>query len=164
MRLARFAHSGREAVLHVATNGDTIAEASLFSPTYHCDAIATTDTVVRRFPKDALLAEFEHNPKAAYAFMAMLARQVMSQRTRLEQRNIHSAHDRIRHYLTANAAEDGRTVVLPGTLKDLAGELGLTHEALYRALADMAAKGEIERLTGMIKLMVAYDQDHITIG
>jgi CRP-like cAMP-binding protein len=39
-----------------------------------------------------------------------------------------------------------------GTLKDLATELGLTHEALYRTLADMAADGEIERLDGKIKL------------
>jgi CRP-like cAMP-binding protein len=153
VRLARVDRSGREAILHVATQGDTIAEASLFSPTYHCDAIATTDAIVRRYPKAVLLAEFERNPQAAQAFMAMLARQVMTQRTRLEQRNIHSAHDRIRHYLTANAAEDGRTVVLPGTLKELAGELGLTHEALYRALADMTAKGEIERLKGTIRLI-----------
>jgi CRP/FNR family transcriptional regulator, dissimilatory nitrate respiration regulator len=153
VRLARVDRSGREAVLHVAMQGDTIAEASLFSPTYHCDAIATTDAIVRRYPKGALLAEFERDPKAAHAFMAMLAHQVMIQRTRLEQRNIHSAHDRIRHYLAVNAAADGRTVALPGTLKELAGELGLTHEALYRALADMAAEGEIERLKGKIRLL-----------
>jgi CRP-like cAMP-binding protein len=153
VRLARVDRSGREAILHVAVQGDTMAEASLFSPTYHCDAIAMTDAIVHRYPKGALLTEFERNPRAARAFMAMLARQVMTQRTRLEQRNIHSAHDRIRHYLTANAAEDGRTVVLRGTLKELAGELGLTHEALYRALADMAAKGEIERLKGTIRLI-----------
>ena len=155
VRLTRVDRSGREAVLHVAAQGDTIAEASLFSPTYHCDAIATTDAIVRRYPKDVLLAEFERNPEAALAFMAMLARQIMTQRTRLEQRNIHSAHDRIRHYLTANAAEDGRTVVLQGTLKELAGELGLTHEAIYRALADMAANGEIERRKRTIRLIGA---------
>ena len=124
VHLVRVDRSGREAVLHVATQGDTIAEASLFSAAYHCDAVATTDAIVRRYPKDVLLVEFERDPKAAHAFMAMLARQVMTQRTRLEQRNIHSAHDRIRHYLTANAGEDGRTVELPGSLKDLAGELG----------------------------------------
>jgi len=99
-----------------------------------------------------MLAEFERNPKAAQAFMAMLAHQVMSLRTRLEQRNIHSARDRVRHYLALNAGADGRTVIVRGTLKDLATELGLTHEALYRTLADMAAAGEIERLKGKIRL------------
>jgi DNA-binding MarR family transcriptional regulator len=43
---------------------------------------------------------------------------------------------------------------LPGTLKELADELGLTHEALYRTLADMATEGEIERLKGKIRLRI----------
>ena len=152
VRLVRTDRAGREAVLQVATAGDTMAEASLFSPAYHCDAVAITEAAVRLYPKAAVLAEFERNAKAAQAFMAMLARQVLNLRTRLEQRNIHSAHDRVRHYLTLNAGADGRTVMVPGTLKDLATELGLTHEALYRTLADMAAAGEIERLKGKIRL------------
>jgi CRP-like cAMP-binding protein len=136
----------------MATAGDTIAEASLFSPTYHCDAIASADAAVRLYPKAAVLAAFVRDPKAAQAFMAMLARQVMSLRSRLEQRNIHSARDRVRHYLAIHVGADGRTVALPGTVKDLAGELGLTQEALYRTLAAMAAAGEIKRRPGIICL------------
>jgi CRP-like cAMP-binding protein len=154
VRLVRIDRSGREAVLHAAASGDTIAEASLFSPTYHCDAIATTDAVVRLYPKAVMLRELERNPKAAQAFMAMLGRQVMSLRARLEQRNIRSARERVRHYLAANAAVDERSVALPPTLKALASELGLTHEALYRTLAEMAADGEIERQKGRIRLAV----------
>ena len=108
---------------------------------------------MRLYPKATLLAEFEREPKAAQAFTAMLARQVMNLRTRLEQRNIHSARDRVRHYLALNAGADGRTVKIAGTLKNLAAELGLTHEALYRTLADMAAAGEIGRLKGKIRLL-----------
>lgn len=153
LRLVRVDRAGREALLHVAVAGETLAEASLFASAYHCDAIATTNAVVRFYPKAIVLAEFERNPEAAQAFMAMLARQVMKLRTRIEQRNIHSARDRVRHYLALNTGADGRNVKLTGTLKDLAGELGLTHEALYRTLADMAATGEIERLKGKIKLL-----------
>jgi len=152
VRLVRVDRSGREAVLHIAAAGETLAEASLFASAYHCDAVAMSDAVVRLYPKATVLTEFERNPKAARAFTAMLARQVMNLRTRLEQRNIHSARDRVRHYLTLNAGADGRTVTLAGTLKDLAAELGLTHEALYRTLADMAAAGEIERLDGIMRL------------
>ena len=43
VRLIRVDASGREAVLQVAGAGDSLAEASLFSPTYHCDAVAATD-------------------------------------------------------------------------------------------------------------------------
>ena len=152
VRLVRIDRAGREAVFHVAVAGETLAEASLFASAYHCDAIATTDAVVRLYPKAIVLAEFERNSKTARAFTAMLAGQVMNLRTRLQQRNIHSARDRVRHYLTINAGVDGRTVIVHGTVKNLAAELGLTHEVLYRTLADMAAVGEIERLKGKIRL------------
>lgn len=152
IRLARIDRSGREAILYTASAGDTIAEASLFSATYHCDAIATTDAVVRLYPKATIFTELERNPKAARLFMAMLASQVMNLRTSLEQRNIRSARDRVRHYFALNVGPDGRSVEFPGTIKDLAGDLGLTHEALYRTLARMEADGEIKRLDGKIRL------------
>lgn len=145
VRLTRVDRSGHEAVLHVAGPGETLAEASLFSAEYHCDAIANTAAIVRIYPKREVLAAFEANPKAAQAFSAMLAHQVMNLRTRLEQRNIRSAVDRLRHFLALNAGADGRTVELSGTLKDLAAELGLTHEALYRTLAKLESAGEIKR-------------------
>jgi len=67
--------------------------------------------------------------------------------------SIHSARDRVRHFLAINADHGGRTVSLSGTLKDIAAELGLTHEALYRTLADMSADGEIERRKATIRLL-----------
>lgn len=146
VRLARVDRSGREAVLQVAANGETLAEASLFSPSYHCDAIAATDALVRLYPKKILLKELERDPKLARAFTARLAQQVMALRTRLEQRNILSARERIRHFLTLNLGADGQTVELSGTLKDLAADLGLSHEALYRTLADMEKDNEIKRV------------------
>jgi CRP-like cAMP-binding protein len=152
IRLVRVDQSGREAVLQVASVGETVAEASLFSPTYHCDAIATTEAVVRLYPKTAVLGELQRNPKIAKSFAAMLARQVMMLRTRLERRNINSARDRVRHFLTLNVGADSRTVVLPGTLKELAADLGLTHEALYRTLARMQTDGEITRVGTMIRV------------
>ncbi|HVZ51432.1 MAG TPA: Crp/Fnr family transcriptional regulator [Pseudolabrys sp.] len=152
VRLSRVDRAGHEIVLHVAGPGDILAEASLFSPQYHCDAIAATDATVRIYSKPALLAAFAREPKTMQGFAAMLARQVMSLRTRIEQRNIRSARERLRHYLGVNAGADGRTVDLRGTLKDLAGELGLTHEALYRTLAALEKSGEIRRNMGRIVL------------
>jgi CRP-like cAMP-binding protein len=161
VRLARVDRSGRETVLHSAGVGETFAEASLFSPTYHCDAIATTNALVQLYPKTAILTEFKSNPKAAETFMAMLARQIMLLRTSLEQRNIHSARDRIRHYFGVNLGPDGRTVILPGTLKDFAANLGLTHEALYRTLATMQKNGEVQRAKGKFRILKPlYDPDH----
>ncbi len=151
VRLVRVDRSGREVVLHVAGPGQTVAEASLFSAQYHCDAIASTNALVRVYPKRQVLAAFD-DPKAAQAFAATLARQVMELRTRIEQRNIRSAAERLRHFLALNAGDGGRTVILRGTLKELAAELGLTHEALYRTLARLERSGEIRRSGSKITL------------
>ncbi len=151
-RLVRVDRSGREAVLQTAAAGDTLAEASLFSSIYHCEAVATMEAVVRLYPKAVLFAELARDPKLARAFAAMLAQQVMTLRTRLERRNIHAARDRVRHFLAVNVGADGRTVTLPGTLKELSADLGLTHEALYRTLARMDADGEIKRTGGTITI------------
>ena len=153
VRLSRVDRSGREVILYVAGPGETIAEASLFAAAYHCDAIASTDALVRVYPKAAVLATFDKDPKSAQAFTATLARQVMNLRTRIEQRNIRSARERVRHFLSVNAGAEGRSVSLAGTLKDLAAELGLTHEALYRTLAALERAGEIKRQKGKITLL-----------
>jgi len=161
VRLVRIDASGRETVFYSAGPGNVIAEASLFSPVYHCDALASANSVVRLYPRSAILAELQRDPAAAQTFMAMLAREIMRLRTRLELGNIHSARDRVRHYLALNAAADGLTVALPGTIKQLAAELGLSHEALYRTLAAMQRDGEITRGRRRITLArQAYDQDH----
>jgi CRP/FNR family transcriptional regulator, dissimilatory nitrate respiration regulator len=149
-RLVCLTQDGSEIILYIAAAGETIAEASLFSDKYHCDAIAVTDAVVRLYPKTAMLAEIQRNPATAKKYMAMLARQVMDLRTRLEQRNIRSARERVWHYLAINVGQDGRTVQLRGTVKELAAEVGLTHESVYRVLSELAAEGEIERPQGSI--------------
>jgi len=48
-------------------------------------------------------------------------------------------------YLDFNAEADGRTVNMRGQLQDIAGELGLTREALYRTLASLERAGAIDR-------------------
>ena len=139
-------------MLHRAGPGDWIAEASLFSETYHCDAVAVTDVRTRFYPKAPFRAELRRDPVLAEAFVARLAHEVMALRTRIEQRRIRSADERVSSYLALNAGPDGRTVTLDGTIKDLAVELGLSHEALYRTLARLEAAGRIRRAKATIVL------------
>ena len=153
VRQARVDPEGRDVVVGIAGPGEMIAEASLFSRTHDCAATAVTNAVVRLYRKAFLLAQLERDPQAALSFMATLVEQILNLRIRLERRSIPSARDRVRHYLTSNAGGRERTVALPSTLKDLAVELGLTHETLYRTLSDMIANGEIARLSGKIRLV-----------
>lgn len=152
VRLSRVDQAGREIVLHVADAGELVAEASLFSEVYHCNAVAMTDARVRLYPKEALLTHFKGNPEAAGAFASRLAHELMALRTRLELRNIRSARERVLNYLALNAGADGRTIALQGTVKDLAVELGLAHEALYRTLSKLEAEGTIARTADRIVL------------
>jgi len=145
VRLVRLGSDGSEIILYTAGGGETIAEASLFAEGYHCDVIAVTNAVARFYPKAAMFAEFQRSPAMSKKYMAMLARQVMALRTRLERRNIRSARERVFHYLALNTDPDGRTVRLRGAIKELAAELGLTREVVYRVLSDLEASGDIER-------------------
>src|SRR6516164_1556343 len=155
VKQVRIDPEGRDVVVGIAGPGEMIAEGSLFSQTHDCAATALTNVIVRLYRKGSLLAELERNPRVALAFMAMLVGQILNLRVRLERRSIHSARDRVRHYLAAHVGGKERTVALPSTLKDLAVELGLTHEALYRTLSEMSAKGEIARQNGKIRLVTA---------
>lgn len=152
LRLIRHTVDDRRVVLHTARAGDLFAEAALFSSSYHCDAVADAPSRLRVLSKAGLLAAFRTDPELAQKFMAVLARQVMSLRTRLELRSIRSARERVLQHLLL-AAGDGRIAPIEGTLMDLAAEIGLTHEALYRALAALESDGAIARTADGIRLL-----------
>lgn len=152
LRLLRRTVEGHTVVIHTARKGELFAEAALFSPTYHCDAIATVRSHVREFSKRGFLSAIRSDAKLAERFMAVLAHQLQTIRTRLEQRNIRSARERVLHHLALAAGPDRRTVQLTGTLMELAEEIGLTHEALYRTLAALEKQRAIERTGSRIVL------------
>lgn len=153
LRMVRHTIEGRAVVMHTSGAGDLFADASLFSDVYHCDGVAVVASEVAIFEKDAVLASLRADPDLATQFMAAQARQVQRLRTRLEQRNIRSARERLIHYLLLTAEDDGSTILLEGTLKDLAAELGLTHEVLYRTLAQLKKEGAIKRTPTTILLV-----------
>ncbi len=152
LQMIRHTLKGEPAVLHTAGPGELFAEAALFATAYHCDATAAVETRVRVYPKRLMLAAFRKNPALAERFMAILARQTQALRGRLHGRNIRSARERVLHHLALMAGADGRTVSLSGTVKDLAGEIGLTHEVLYRTLAALERQGLIVRTPTRIRL------------
>jgi len=153
VRLMRPSITGHSVSLHVAQEGETLAEAALFLGVYHCEAIAVIKSTVRSYPRDLMLAEFERNTAFAEAYAVMLAQLLMTTRTRNERLKLHAARDRVWHFLMLNISPGNHCVEVKGPLKDLATELGLTHEVLYRTLARMADEGEIERNDNVIRLL-----------
>jgi CRP-like cAMP-binding protein len=84
------------------------------------------------------------DPESAASVLAVMARQLQEVRQRLELRNVRSARDRIMLYLELKADPDG-LVAVGGELQDIAADLGLTREALYRTLATLEQDGAIKR-------------------
>lgn len=152
LHMVRHTLRGEPAVLHVAGPGELFAEAALFAKAYHCDGVAAVPTRVRVYPRRLMLAAFRKNPDLAERFMAILARQTQALRGRLHGRSIRSARERVLHHLALMAGADGRTVSVRRTVKDLAAEIGLTHEALYRTLATLEREGLIGRTPTRITL------------
>jgi CRP-like cAMP-binding protein len=135
--LRRHTESGVQVVIHRAGAGETFAEASLFSGAYHCDAVALDDTVVVRLAKQAVLEQFSSDPEFALSLAGRFAVQVQFYRRRIELLAIRSAEDRVFSALT------DRPVV--GSIMSFASEIGLTHEATYRALAMLVRKGKVRK-------------------
>ncbi|TNC96094.1 MAG: cAMP-binding protein [Stygiobacter sp.] len=146
LRMVRHTAGGNLVTVHVARAGESLAEPSLFSPVYHCDCVADIPSKVAVFPKEALFQAMAGDPDLALRMMARLARLVQSLRSRIEHRNIRSAKDRTLRALLLLEPSTGMEFTIDGTLKDFASEIGLTHEALYRALHDLEADGRIARM------------------
>jgi CRP/FNR family transcriptional regulator, dissimilatory nitrate respiration regulator len=150
-RLLRYGRQGEEVVLHDARPGEFFAEASLDSARYHCDAVVSEPSLLLKVPADALRELLDLDREFARQWIALLARQLRAVRTRVERLSLKSAAERVRHLLVSEGRGPRHEVILDGTLKDLARNLGLTHEVLYRTLAAMEREGVIERGDGVLR-------------
>lgn len=141
--LTRFSPEGGEFVLYRARKGDFFAEASLFATHYHCDAICTHPGRCLRLPADALRQSLSDDPDFALEWIATLSRNLRLQRAAQERLGLKSLRMRVVHYIV-DRGEAGR-VELDQPVMRWAAELGASHEALYRTLAEMEREGLLQR-------------------
>ncbi|MEM5473346.1 Crp/Fnr family transcriptional regulator [Hoeflea sp. AS60] len=135
--LLRYTSQGDEVVIHRACARETFAEAGLFSDSYHCDAVAAADTELVRIDKSAVLQRMQLEPDFAIAISARFAGQIQNYRRRLEVVAIRDATNRV-----FAAVGDGMLTV---SIKTFAAQIGLTHEAVYRALAALVRCGRLTK-------------------
>jgi CRP-like cAMP-binding protein len=156
LRLVRYTEAGEALTLFTARQGQTFAEAALFSDHYHCTALADKASRVAAFAKKELLTSLASHPHLMLRLIALLSRQVRDLRTLLEIRAIKAAPDRILQYLKLKADPHG-VFTVTNTLKDIAQELGLAHETLYRELAGLEKNTKIRRDGSTIRLLLNSD-------
>ena len=154
LRMQRVTPDGGTVTLHVARPGEMFAEASLFAARYQCDVVAETDSEVWVYAKSELTPRLRDDPESLWAFAAGLARGLHGLRQRYELKQSRSAPERVLQLLRLRC-DDAGIYRGTGTLKDMAAELGLTPEALYRALATLERQGRIGRSERALSLMAA---------
>ncbi len=134
--VAMVRHLSDGAMLTIATagGGETFAEAALFSDRYHCDAVARARSVIAAAPVSAIKARLESEPNLAIDIAEAFAAQVRLLRALIEIQRIKRAPDRLLAWLRWRASGNPPVVEAPDAWSRVASSIGLSPEALYRAL------------------------------
>jgi CRP-like cAMP-binding protein len=130
VHLLRYTSMGSRVILQAAGPGEVVSEASAYTAAYHCGAQAVGPTRLSFLPVAVFRAALIEDPRLAEAWAVHLAEAVQSARARAEIRTLRTVTERVDAWL-------GEYGALPekGHQQDLAAELGVTREALYRELA-----------------------------
>lgn len=131
IQLTRSLPHGFQLTLQRAGSGAILAEASLFAENYHCEAVATEASVLEVVPRRRMEAALATDLDLAGAWMLHLALEVQRTRAIAEILSLRTVAERIDAWFALNGG------VLPpkGRWREMASEIGITPEALYRELA-----------------------------
>lgn len=139
--LLRATGAGAPVMLQRAGPLQVLAEASAYSPVYHCDARAVTAAVLRVIPVARFRERLAQKPLLGEVWATHLAHAVQGARMRAEIRTLRTVAERLDAWLG-----EGRSLPEKGKRQDLAAELGVSREALYRELAKRRSKAVEKRL------------------
>jgi CRP-like cAMP-binding protein len=131
LRLTRPLPHGLQLTLQRAGSGAILAEASLYADCYHCDALAAESSVVRVVPLQSIKTALLEDRNLARGWTTHLAHEVQHARAQVEMLSLKTVAERIDAWLALNDCP------LPpkGRWRQLASEVGVAPEALYRELA-----------------------------
>ena len=128
--LVRHTDHGQKMILQRAGTGQILAEASAWSEAYHCDAVARAPGLAALVSRQTFRARLTSDPGLADHWARLLARAVQAARLKAEIRSLPRVADRLDAWLA-----EGQILPEKGRWQEVAAELGVTREALYRELA-----------------------------
>lgn len=131
IRLVRHQIGGCALTLQRASAGAILAEASLFSERYHCDAVAVRATRTLALTKSALRDMLLRDAGFAEQWSGYLAREVQTARLRAETLALRTVAERLDAWIASNEG----CLPIKGGWKSIATEIAVSPEALYRELA-----------------------------
>jgi len=131
VELVRHQQDGSSIVLQRAERQSVLAEASIYSEFYHCDAVVRLPSRVFVLPKPAFLTLLRQNEDLSNSWAARLAREVQSARSQIEILSRKTVSERLDGWF----AWQGNELPSKGQWKSIAVQIGVSPEALYRELA-----------------------------
>lgn len=115
--------------LHIATADMALAEASLFAETYHCDAVAQSESEIASLSRAEFLRALRERPEAALSLIETHAKELQAQRARIEILRLRRVADRLDTWLGLHDEPS------KGEWINVAEQIGVSPAALYRELA-----------------------------
>ena len=146
--LSRVGSHGEPTILQRCKSG-FLSEASLLSDVYHCDAIITHSGQAITTPIKSLrdaLADSTFSLK----WVQLLSREIMRLRTQSERLGLKDIRSKLIHLIETEGNQG--VLTLQSDLKSLASEIGVTHEALYRAISALEKEGVLSKHANNLEL------------
>ncbi|MGF1497415.1 MAG: Crp/Fnr family transcriptional regulator [Elainellaceae cyanobacterium] len=156
IRLIRYTLDGKVVTFRVVRPGEIFAETDLYFDSHQCNAVCDLPSEVRVYSTTAVLEALDRFPVLARELLQQTYQIISRLKNRVELLTVRSASDRILQYLRyllQESTEPGQTLVFDRPLKDIAGDLGLSPEVLYRTLTRMEQDGLISRHKRRITLL-----------
>jgi CRP-like cAMP-binding protein len=153
MKLYRITMGGDEAIIHILTKGESVAESvALTGDRYASTAEAVSDVRVVRVPADYLVRCVREMPDIALAIIASTSLRLHRLAQEIEHLKARSGVQRVAEFL-AGLCPPGtgpHTITLPYDKTLIAGRLGLKPESLSRAFAKLRRVGVDVRASHVI--------------
>jgi CRP-like cAMP-binding protein len=129
-----------------------VAEASIEASAYHCDALITDTGEHFSIPIDLLRKALVDDAAFAMRWIGTLNQELKRLRAQCERLALKSVRARLLH-LIETEGKNGR-LALNTSVKSLASELAVTHEALYRAITELENQGILRRVDGALLMSI----------
>lgn len=130
--------------------GGFLSEASLLVDAYHCDAIATHNGQAITLPIKSL-REALADSKFSMKWVQLLSKEIMRLRTQSERLGLKDIRSKLIHLIETEGKQG--VLILQSDFKSMASEIGVTHEALYRAIATLEKEGLLEKHPDSLELL-----------
>src|SRR6476619_2340556 len=131
IHLVRHQSDGSALILQRAGPGAMLAEASLYSRTYHCDAVVFGAAETCMYSKVSLKKLLAKSPEFSNVWADYLAQELQRSRLRSEILSLRTVTERLDAWIVWN----GGIFVQKGEWKIVANQIGVSPEALYREIA-----------------------------